>query len=74
MKKFDLVEFKDKNPGSTGLSHKGIYVYLGECEMKDSTGWRTAIIYSDYHDSEKVYVREKEDFMKKFKKVYGEKI
>ncbi len=75
MKKFDLVEFKDKTPGSTGLSHDGIYVYLGECEMKDSAnGWRKAIIYSDYHNPEKIYIREEKDFINKFKKVYAEEI
>lgn len=61
-----LVEFKDKSPGSTGLSHEGIYEYLGEVEMKDSTlGWVKAVVYSrDGH----TYVREKEDFVKKFKR------
>lgn len=64
-KKGSLVEFKDKSPGSTGLSHDGIYEYLGECEMKDSSlGWTTAILYSrDGH----IYAREKNDFIKKFK-------
>ena len=60
-----LVEFKDKSPGSTGLSHKGIYEYLGECEMKDSSlGWVTAVMYMK---DGVTYIREKEDFIKKFK-------
>lgn len=65
--KGDLVEFKDKNPGSTGLSHENIYTVEGECEMKDChLGWVTAVMYS--HEG-KLYVREKGDFIKKFKKV-----
>lgn len=67
MKQFDIVEFKDKTPGSTGLSHDNKYMYLGECEMKDSSkNWTKAVMYSN---SGKVYVREKEDFIKKFKVV-----
>lgn len=64
-KKGILVEFKDKSPGSTGLSHTGTYEYLGECEMKDSSqGWVSAVMYSkDGH----LYVRNLEDFIKKFK-------
>lgn len=67
LSKGDLVEFKDKNPGSTGLSHENIYTIEGECEMKDCClGWVTAVMYS--HEG-KLYVREKNDFIKKFKKV-----
>ena len=63
----DVVEFKDKSPGSTGLSHDGIYKFLGECEMKDSSlGWIKAVQYIGTNAV--IYIREKEDFYKKFKK------
>ena len=66
MRKF-LCEFKDKSPGSTGLSHLDVYELIGEVEMKDSVkGWVTACTYRSI-TSEKTYVREKEDFNKKFK-------
>lgn len=72
MKKLDIVEFKDKTPGSTGLSHENLYIYLGEACMKDSSkNWVDAVMYADKENPEKIYIREKEDFIRKFKKASG---
>lgn len=63
-----VYEFRDKNPGSTGLSHEGYYRYVGEVEMKDSTkGWIKAVKYESLESGEE-YIRSKEDFDKKFTK------
>lgn len=65
-----IVEFKDKNPGSTGLSHEHQYYYIGDCKMKDSAkGWINAAMYSEVGHPDRVYIRDKEDFVKKFKEV-----
>ena len=65
----DQVEFIDKNPGSTGLSHESIYTVEDFCEMKDSElNWIPAVIYSC---GDNVYVRAEESFNKKFKLYEG---
>lgn len=68
-KQGDLVEFKDKTPGSTGLSHESIYTFEGRCEIKDSAlNWVPGVLYScDGH----TYAREESSFLTKFK-LYGE--
>lgn len=81
-----FVEFGPdyRNPGSTGLSHDGIYLTLGTCNMKDSKKrWIEAVKYTkckksygewsllyDENDPGKYeYIRDKEDFIKKFVKI-----
>lgn len=59
------VEFVDKSPGSTGLSHEGVYTYLGEVQVKDSSkNWSPGVIYERGGNQ---YVRLKESFIEKFK-------
>lgn len=65
----DLVEFIDKNPGSTGLSHENTYQYMGACSMKDSArGWVEAVMYGEINGE--VYIRAKDSFEAKFKKCF----
>lgn len=68
-----IVEFKDKKPGSTGLSHEHKYEYVGNCSMKDSSlGWVDAVIYYELGHPETPYIRSKKDFLEKFKEVEGD--
>jgi hypothetical protein len=65
----EIYEFIDKNPGSTGLSHEHKYVLVGDCSMKDSAlGWVEAVIYYEVNHPERPFIRNKENFFKKFKK------
>ena len=65
----DLIEFgpEYRTPGSTGLPHTGVYMYLGTELAKDSNlGWTKFARYCDKSDPSKVYSRELGDFKKKF--------
>lgn len=70
MRKFKVserVEFIDKNPGSTGLSHTSTYEIVGFGQMKDSQhNWINAVLYKAV-GHEDIYVRAEEDFNIKFK-------
>lgn len=62
----NLAEFKDKSPGSTGLSHLDTYEYLGEIGIKDSSkNWISGALYRSC-ESGSVYARDLEDFKRKF--------
>lgn len=66
----EIYEFKDKSPGSTGLSHEHKYVLVGDCSMKDSmSGWVEAVMYFEVDHPDRPFIRNKEDFFRKFKKV-----
>lgn len=47
-------------------NHK--YMYISKCLMKDAVTrkWVNAIVYADYYNSEKLYIREETDFLAKF--------
>lgn len=64
----DIVEHIDKAVGSSGYSHDDKYVYLNDCRMKDSSkGWVDSVLYYSTK-KEQGFVREKQDFLKKFKR------
>lgn len=65
-----MVEFRDKSSNlKTGLSHEGKYRYLGECKVKNpqTREWYEAVMYQEADLGGEIYVREKEEFNKKFK-------
>lgn len=63
----DVVEHKDKK-SSSGYSHDGIYRIMDFCRMKNPSTreWVDAVIYRNVRTYE-MYVREKSDFVLKFK-------
>lgn len=70
MRKGTIVEHKNKEVGSNGYSHDGLYYFNGECRMKLPCGeWIDAVQYEDIK-TKAIYVRSKEDFFNKFKE-YG---
>lgn len=52
----------------TYLYKNNKYMYIGKCLMKDAATrkWVNAIVYADYYNSEKLYIREETDFLAKF--------
>lgn len=63
----DVVEHRDKE-SSSGYSHDGIYRIMDFCRMKNTSTreWVDAVIYRNVRTYE-MYVREKSDFVLKFK-------
>lgn len=63
----DLYEHKSKT-STNGYSHDGIYRLVGFCRMKDiTTGtWYDGVMYKK---GKSLFVREKKDFINKFKKI-----
>lgn len=73
MQTWTIVEHKNKESES-GYPHDGKYVVVSFCRMKNSTTrkWEDAVIYRKFQPLEAdggcYFVREKNDFMDKFKK------
>lgn len=71
MRRGTVIEHRDKTVGDSGYSHEGYYFFVKECRMKLPSGeWIDAVVYDNIRTKE-TYVREKNDFYKKFK-AYGE--
>lgn len=69
MEKGQIVEHKDKH-STSGYTHEGRYFYDQDCRMKDfiTGNWVDAVIYRDVKTNQ-LFVREKNDFLLKFKPV-----
>ena len=67
-----LFEHKDKKVGESGYSHDGKYRVIHNARMKnpETRKWLDCVIYSDIVNGN-VYVRERIDFIDKFKEETG---
>lgn len=65
-----LFKHKDKKVGESGYSHDVKYIVIHNARMKnpETRKWLDCVIYSDIANGN-VYVREKKDFIDKFKEV-----
>lgn len=68
--KENIYEHKSKE-STNGYPHDGKYAVVAECRMKSPADgrWIDGIIYRSVDDDSKLFVREKEDFIEKFKKI-----
>lgn len=58
-----------RKESDSGYPHDGKYIVVSECRMKNPVHgeWIDGIIYKSVNDDKELFVREKKDFIKKFK-------